>query len=424
MHHMPFSLLIKPAGADCNLHCGYCFYLSRAGLYPDTPRPRMSLATLERLYRAYFAIPMPVYSFGWQGGEPTLMGRDFFAEALAMQRRMAPRGATVTNGLQTNGTLLTPAWAQLLREHKVLVGLSIDGPPQLHNGLRRVADGGGQALAGRAGDTAERVAAAVQLLRGEKVACNALTVVGPHNVHAPHEIYAYLRGLGLRHMQFIPLVEEGYSVNAQDWGRFLIAIFRRWFPRDVRRVSIRHHDSLLEYLVSGRYNVCTMSGACGGHLVIEHNGDIYPCDFYVDADLRLGNVHTGSGKHGGNAGPAGTGDNPLVAALEEPRNRTFMARPAGPAPECRDCRYRELCNGDCPRLWRSETGGASAAPRSALCEGWTAFFDDAIGDLVRLSRSAAELQYGPGSQPRIPVDRFAPRAGAAGNSRPAGGRRV
>lgn len=405
MRHVPFSLLIKPAGADCNLHCGYCFYLSRAGLYPDTARPRMSLETLERLYAAYFALSLPVYSFGWQGGEPTRMGLDFFSEALAMQRRMAPRGATVTNGLQTNGTLLTPAWARLLREHQVLVGLSIDGPDELHNGLRRFADGGGQALAGRAGDTADSVSAAARLLRAEKVACNALTVVGPHNVHAPLEVYDHLRGLGFRHMQFIPLLEEGYSLRAQDWGRFLIAIFRRWFPRDVRRVSIRHHDSLLEYLVSGRYNVCTMGHSCGGHLVIEHNGDIYPCDFYVDADLRLGNVHAGS------AVAAGGGVNPLVAALEDPRNRAFMARKATPAPECANCRYRELCNGDCPRLWRSDADTPGAAPRSALCAGWTAFFDDAIGDLVRLSRSAAELHYGPGALPRVPTDRFTRSAG-------------
>ena len=224
----PFSLLIKPAGADCNLNCGYCFYLKKAELYPatgDRPGPpRMSLETLEATLRAYFATPQPVYSFAWQGGEPTLMGIDFFREAFAMQKRMAPAGAEISNGLQTNGTLLTETWARLFREHNVLVGLSIDGPEELHNARRRWADRAGHPIAGAAGNTHARVETAARLLREERVQYNALTVVGRHNEQYPVEIYDYLRSLKIRHMQFIPLVEweepgnTGEPANTEETG--------------------------------------------------------------------------------------------------------------------------------------------------------------------------------------------------------------
>jgi uncharacterized protein len=421
----PFSLLVKPAGADCNLNCGYCFYLTKAGLYPEVTQPRMSIATVERMLRAYYAIPMPVYAFGWQGGEPTLMGTDFFREVFALQRALTPRGSTTTNGLQTNGTLLTPEWAQLLREHDVLVGISIDGPAELHNRRRRWADRNGAAISGIEGDTHARVAAAVRLLREERVAHNALTVVGAHNVHAPNEIYDYLRSLRIRHMQFIPLVEwdgaaavvpergaslTDYSVSGDAWGRFLTAIFDRWFPRDVRRVSIRHHDSILELLVHGHYNVCTMGDACGGHLVVEHNGDIYPCDFYVERDLRLGSIGTDGGfeTHDGFATEGGRGtkggfathgaevepdrNNPFVAALSSPVSRTFAAQKAHRNSACATCAYRRLCGGDCPKMRAPSSDGTSPDGRglSALCSGWTAFYDHTLNDFLRLSRSVTD----------------------------------
>jgi uncharacterized protein len=400
-HIPPFSLLIKPAGADCNLHCGYCFYLAKGGLYPETRRPRMSLETLEEVFRQFFAVPMGQYSFGWQGGEPTLMGVDFFREALAMQRRMAPPGAVVSNGLQTNGTLLTAEWAQLLRENNVLVGLSIDGPAEIHDRYRRWADRDGAPVAGAAGGTHRRVEETARLLREEKVSCNALTVVGRHNEDRPVEVYDYLRSLRIRHMQFIPLMEweraaagpepSQFSVSAAGWGRFLNGIFDRWFPRDVRRVSIRHHDSIMELLVNGRYNVCTMSDRCGGHIVVEHNGDLYPCDFYVEPDLLLGSIHERDDE---------TGSTALGRAVISPTYRAFIEQKARRDARCEECRYRRLCGGDCPKLRVPMDDGRG---RSALCDGWISFYDHALADLERLSRSVAEEIGGPGAVPAVSV---------------------
>jgi uncharacterized protein len=399
----PFSLLVKPAGADCNLHCGYCFYLAKAGLYPEHSRPRMALETAEAMLRSYFSLPLPEYSFGWQGGEPTLMGVDFFREVFEMQRRLAPRGARVTNGFQTNGVLLTAEWAELFREYDVLVGLSIDGPADLHNAHRRWARGGEQ-IAGSAGDTHARVEESARLLRRERVAFNALTVVGRHNEHAAVEVYEYLKSLRIRHMQFIPLVEwaEGRdascrrrlheaSVTPEGWGAFLNAIFDRWFPKDVRRVSVRHHDSLLELLVAGRHNVCTTSGVCGGHLVVEHTGDVYPCDFYVDPELRLGNVHASADRGSSNA---------FVTALGSNTHRAFIRRKGDTHADCGVCRYRGLCHGDCPRL----RPGNRARGRSQLCEGWKTYYDHTLPTFRRLARSVAD-QHG--------VDVAMPRAGHA-----------
>jgi uncharacterized protein len=444
----PFTLLIKPAGADCNLNCGYCFYLKKAELYPpsdDRPGPpRMDLETVEATLSAYFQTPQPVYSFAWQGGEPTLMGVDFFRDVFAMQRRMAPRGAEISNGLQTNGTLLTESWARLFREYNVLVGLSIDGPEALHNARRRWADREGYAIPGTTGDTHARVEAAARLLREERVQYNALTVVGRHNEAYPVEIYEYLRSLKIRHMQFIPLIEweatragaanktpvpSAVSVTPEGWGNFLNAIFDRWFPRDVRRVSIRHHDSIMELLIRGQYNVCTMSGACGGHFVVEHTGDIYPCDFFVEPELLLGNVHRRQNARAADGAAAAdrsgvadevrlaaragaaepvSDDNPFRAALGDPRHRAFVRRKARWAPECETCRYRWLCGGDCPKMRPPVSLGAAAPPVrgsgnirgggdvpgphdgiSALCAEWVAFYDHTLADFERLSRAVA-----------------------------------
>jgi uncharacterized protein len=385
----------------------------------------MTLETLEAVLRQFFAIPMGQYSFGWQGGEPTLMGVDFFREALAMQRRMAPPGAVVSNGLQTNGTLLTPEWARLLRENDVLVGLSIDGPAEVHDSYRRWADREGAPIAGPRGNTHQRVEETARLLREEKVAYNALTVVGRHNEDRPVEVYEYLRSLRIRHMQFIPLVEweraaaagsggpgdprgpgatpSEFSVSAAGWGRFLNGIFDRWFPRDVRRVSIRHHDSIMELLVNGRYNVCTMSDHCGGHVVVEHTGDLYPCDFYVEPHLRLGSVHDSDDE---------TGSSALGRAVTSPMYRTFIAQKAHRDPRCEVCPYRRLCGGDCPKL---RIPAADGRGLSALCAGWIAFYDHALPDLERLSRSVAEEIRGPGAVPAVSI------AGSVAATVPPGG---
>jgi len=417
----PFTVLVKPAGADCNLNCGYCFYLRKNGLYPGDTPPRMSLATAEAMIRAYFSVPLQVYSFAWQGGEPTLMGVDFYREVFAMQQRLLPPGAQVTNAFQTNGTLLTPEWAGLFRDHGVLVGVSIDGPAAYHDLQRRWADREGAAISGARGDTHHRVEQAIELLRSEGVSFNALTVVGRHNEDAPGEIYDYLRRLKIRHMQFIPLVEWGdsatFSVTPAGWGRFLNGIFDRWFPKEVRRVSIRHFDTVMELLVHGRYNVCTISGACGGHFVVEHAGDIYPCDFFVDPELRLGNVASVD------SGGSSRGISPFEVARQDRRHHRFVERKALWNEGCDSCEYLWLCSGDCPKMRppRDLLTARGVDGVSALCEGWRIFYDHTLPHFERLARSVAPGITG--HAPAIPemIDSWDHEAPCfCGSGRPAG----
>lgn len=411
-----FSLLVKPAGADCNLRCDYCFYLEKMTLYRETKRPRMSLETAEQILREYFATPQSVYSFGWQGGEPTLMGPDFFREVFAMQKRLAPEGSTIANGLQTNGTLLTSEWGPLLREYNVLVGLSIDGPKEIHDRYRVFAGDHRRGSYARVGETA-------RLLREEKVAFNALTVVGRHNEDRSLEIYEHLRSLRIRHHQYIPLVEwnpdsetsgvRDFSVTPEGWGSFMKGIFDRWYPRDVRRVSIRHFDSVLELLVHGRYNACTLSGACGSHLVVEHNGDLYPCDFYVEPGLRLGNVH----------------DEGEGSVFERVRRSTvhsdFVRRKADWPDECSRCEYLWLCGGDCPKF-RTTTGELVEAldtprGRSYLCSGWREFYDHTLERFLAISRAVSpELSGEPPRMPEMMEQWPAESDCFCGSGRPAG----
>ncbi len=438
MSATPFSLLVKPAGADCNMRCDYCFYLPKASLYPGDERSRMSLHTVEAMLRAYFATPQEVYAFGWQGGEPTLMGLDFFREVFAMQRRLAPPGARISNGLQTNGTLLSAEWAQTLREHDVLVGLSIDGSRHIHDRYRVWADRDGPSAG-----THRYVEATARMLREEKVAFNALTVVGRHNQERAVEVYEYLRALKIRHMQFIPLVEwenvsgadlyeppetplrlSPFSVTGEGWARFLTAILERWFPKDVRRVSIRHHDSIMELLVNGRYNVCTTSGRCGGHFVVEHTGDIYPCDFFVEASTRLGNVRDdpapASSEHGEGA------VNPFLNALQDPRHHAFVAAKAHWNETCTACEYLWLCGGDCPklRLPRRRYATDTTPTRddvSALCEGWKSFYRHSLSRFENLARSIAPQITGrPPAMPALMERWDSGRECFCGSGRPAG----
>ncbi|TVR05800.1 MAG: anaerobic sulfatase maturase [Spirochaetaceae bacterium] len=374
----PFSLLIKPAGPDCNIRCEYCFYLEKCGLYPDQTRHRMDADTLQKVIAGYMATPQPIYSFGWQGGEPTLMGADFFRTAFELQRSLAPRGATVANGLQTNGTLLDADFAQLLAEYRVLVGISVDGPADLHDRYRRTVGGGA---------THHRVMQGISHLQTAGVEFNVLTLVSAANVDHPTEVYRYLKSLGVHHHQYIPCVEPlndgltDFSITAEQWGNFLNGIFDEWQEADTRTVSVRHFDSVVNLLVTGQYSSCTMGGSCRQYLVVEHNGDVYPCDFFVTPELRLGNIHTHS----------------LEQAWRSPLMRRFGAQKARWPHRCGECPYLPLCSGDCQKL---RLGGD--AP-SALCEGWVAFYDHALPRLKEIAARAARRH-------RIPM--VDPTAGA------------
>ncbi len=342
-----FSLLIKPASWSCNLACRYCFYLKKSELYPG-PQPRMSEAVLERMIVDFFATPMPTYTFGWQGGEPTLMGLDFFRRAVELQTRHCPPGSRVANALQTNGTLLTPEWAKFLRQHHFLVGLSIDGPEAIHDRNRRTVDGRG---------TFGTVDEAIRLLRRSGVEFNALTLVNAANAAKPLDIYRLLTGKGIDFHQYIECVEPGndYSVGSRAWGEFHNAIFDYWYKNDVGKVSIRLFDSIVNQLVTGFADCCIRSENCCHYLVVEHNGDVYPCDFHVLPELKLGNLAETS----------------LAACFESERFRAFGERKSVLTPECRSCRHLEFCRGCCLKN-RDESN------QSRLCEGWQLFYDHTI----------------------------------------------
>jgi len=354
----PFSLLIKPASADCNMNCRYCFYLEKSSLYPDHKIHRMSEDTLERVVSSYMETGQPCYTFGWQGGEPTLMGTDFFRSAVTFQEKYGRPGSVVSNGLQTNATLVDEDTARFLAQYNFLVGVSLDGPRHIHDHYRMFFNGQG---------TFNRVIKGIEVLKKTGVQFNILVLVSDNNHQSAREIYRFLLHQGFYYHQYIPCVEhdskgrlEPYSITGEQWGVFLTELFRQWYPDDIDRVSIRLFDSILNYLVNGRPNICHMENNCCQYFVIEYNGDIYPCDFFVRKELLLGNIHTHS----------------WGEVLDSARYREFGEAKSGFGYLCSACRYVGLCHGDCLKHRFFMPGSASRL--STLCSGWKMFFTDTL----------------------------------------------
>ncbi|MBU8869943.1 MAG: anaerobic sulfatase maturase [Gemmatimonadales bacterium] len=361
----PLTLLIKPAGADCNLRCNYCFYLKKGALYPEPGPHRMTDGVLESLTRNYLELDLPVHSFCWQGGEPALMGLPFFQKAVDLQKQYGRSGRTMANSLQTNCTLLDEHLASHFAQYRFLVGCSIDGPAELHDQFRRTPGGRG---------SHSQVLRGIEILHRHKVAVNAMTLVSAANVHQPAEIFDYLLAHEFDFLQFIPCVEftdEGrpqpYSITASQWGDFLCGIFDRWWPQGPGRISIRLFDALMARLALGQEGICTFGRDCRQYLVIEHNGDVYPCDFFVEPNRKLGNVLTES----------------LADIQHGPTFREFGALKTPSARPCLECRYLDLCQGDCPA--HRSPAGYPAGTGSWLCEGWAQFFDHALPRLEELA---------------------------------------
>jgi len=349
----PFTLLVKPASADCNLRCEYCFYLEKCRLYPETVKHRMPDDVLEQMIKGYMATPQPMYSIGWQGGEPTLMGVDFFKKVIEFQQRYGQRGARVGNGLQTNATLITDEMAELFGEYHFLLGCSLDGPSEIHDRYRL--DAGGK-------PSHANVLQGLQTLERHNVEFNILVLVSQSNVSRAREVYRYLRDTGYLYHQYIPCVEFDeagnllpFAITGEEWGEFLCELFDEWYQQDTQTVSIRHFDSILCKMVDGVNNVCVMGDNCCQYLVVEHNGDIYPCDFFVEESLKIGNVM----------------DISWEEALISPIYREFGAQKAQWNNACDVCDFLALCGGDClkHRLY------ANNPPQTLgwLCAGWKRF---------------------------------------------------
>jgi len=335
----PFPLLIKPASADCNLHCEYCFYLDRNTLYPDSNRHRMSDEVLELMISGYLATPQPQYIFNWQGGEPTLMGTDFFQKVVQLQQEYGKRGAVVSNSLQTNATMIDGKLAEFLARYKFLVGVSLDGPADIHDRYRITVKGHSSHSDVRKG---------VECLKRNKVEFNILTLVTAANVRKGREVYCYLREMGFYYHQYIPCVEfnrnnepKPFTVSADEWGNFLCEIFDEWVRRDdMRKVSIRLFDSIIMLMVEGIYNECDMGRNCCQYFVVEYNGDVFPCDFYVEPEKKLGNIRNDSWEK----------------LQKSPAYLTFGQQKTAWNNKCSQCEYLLYCSGDClkHRLYRDK----------------------------------------------------------------------
>jgi uncharacterized protein len=394
----PFQVMTKPNGPRCNLDCTYCYYLEKERLYPDTKKFRMPDDVLETYIRGYIAAQAatgaPEIWFSWQGGEPTLLGVDFFRRAVALQQQYAPAGKTVRNALQTNGTLLDAEWAAFLKANAFLVGLSIDGPRDLHDRYR---------VDRAERPTFDKVMAAVELMRTHEVEFNALTVVHRLNARKPREVYRFLKDIGIEFMQFIPIVERAgdggmlagapqqdmvgdakvtpWSVLPGDYGTFLCRIFDEWVKDDVGRIFVQFFDVQLGLWAGGPSSLCWFAETCGLGLAMEHNGDLYSCDHYVYPEYLLGNIM----------------QTPVEVLASLPVQDKFGADKRDTLPrQCRACEYRFACNGGCPkhRFLRTADGEAGL---NYFCESYLRFFKHAgphlqsMAALLHRGRPAADI---------------------------------
>ena len=368
------SLLIKPAGPDCNLDCTYCFYLEKAGLFP-AEKHRMSESTLEELMQQAMQHSGSQISFAWQGGEPTLMGLPFFEKAVYFQQHYG-RNQSVGNGLQTNGTLLDENWAAFLKKYNFLVGLSIDGPQHVHDHYRKMK--GGQ-------DSWAKVREGAKFLLDAGVETNALTVLNDYSVQFPEEIYQHHKSLGLNFMQFIPCLEADvvdhakpahFSLPPQAYGEFLIKIFDLWsadFDGDLATTSVRFFDSVFHKYLGLQAPQCTMMHECGVYLTVEHNGDVYSCDFYVEPAWKLGNIH----------------EQLLPVMLNAPKQTQFGKIKSILPAECKSCKWLLQCHGGCPK---ERTVDRPDGSLSYFCESYKMIFEYADARLRELAEKFRRRQ--------------------------------
>ena len=379
-----FHVMAKPTGAACNLDCAYCFFLKKDRLYPGS-RFRMSDEVLESYVRQALQANQRVLA--WQGGEPTLMGLDFFRRAVELEKKYLRPGQPVENSFQTNGILLDDEWCEFLRENRFLVGISLDGPRELHDAYRR--DKGGN-------PTFDKVVAAIRRMQAHHVEFNVLCTVNAANGWHPLEVYRFFRDeLGARYLQFIPIVEkeegrgardEGVEITArsvrpEQYGRFLIEIFDEWVRRDVGSTFVPFFDAVLAAYVYGESSACVLRPACGDNLVLEHNGDLYSCDHFVEPSHRLGNII----------------EAPLAELARSERQLAFgQAKSAALPRPCRECQWLFTCHGECPknRVLKTPDGEPGL---NWLCAGLKAFFAHAeqpmkaMADLLKQGRFADEI---------------------------------
>lgn len=409
-----FHVMVKPTGPICNIDCKYCFYLQAESLYPQTRQWHMTDDVLENFIRQYIQQQdVPEVSFAWQGGEPTLLGVDFFRRVVEIQRRYAD-GKRIANAFQTNGILINDEWAEFLAAHDFLVGVSIDGPRELHDIYRVDRRGAG---------TFDRVIRGLDFLKKHNTQFNTLTVVNHHNSHEPIAVYRFLKEIDSRFHQFIPLVERlpdsepavpltvnrqaiarhahalaeppeligasagherravtDWSVESDQYGIFLCAIFDEWIRQDVGSIFVQLFEVAIGVWMGLPPSLCVFSETCGAAAAIEHNGDLYSCDHYVFPKYRLGNVMTQS----------------LGQMMGSPQQRRFGDDKRDTLPRyCRKCDVRFACNGECPKH-RFATTPDGESGLNYLCPSYKRFFhhiDPAMKKMCALLRAGRPADH-------------------------------
>ncbi|MCS7187090.1 MAG: anaerobic sulfatase maturase [Armatimonadota bacterium] len=352
-----FHVMLKPRGPICNLDCTYCFYLSKKELYGEGTSFHMPDDVLEEFTRQYIeAHRVDEVTFGWQGGEPTLMGLEFFRRAVELQAKYRRPGMSIKNSFQTNGVLLDDEWCRFFKEHGFLVGLSMDGPKELHDAYR--VDKGGK-------PTFEKVYRSLKLLQRHGVEFNILCVVNRINADYPLRVYRFFKNEGIRFIQFIPAVERAtdgdvteWTVRPEQWGEFLCAIFDEWVRSDVGKIFVQQFEVALEAWLGFEPSLCAHAETCGNCLAMEHNGDLFSCDHFVYPEFYLGNIM----------------ETPLAQLVASPFQRKFGLDKRDKLPRyCRECPFLFACNGGCPKDRFAKTPEGEGG-LNYLCVGYKRFF--------------------------------------------------
>ena len=354
-----FQVFVKPIGSICNLGCRYCYYLEKEHLYPEGESFRMPDEVLEEYIVQHIdASPETVIRFSWHGGEPTVLGLDYFRKVVELQRRHLPPGRRIVNGIQTNGTLLDEDWCRFLAAEGFAVGISIDGPQEMHDRFRVTKDGR---------PTHEQTMRGYKLLQEHGVYTDILCVVNAHNVRFPLQVYRFFKQIDAQYISFLPMVEpqpeaEGgvdpISVPAEAWGEFLCTVFDEWRDHDIGRVKVQIFEEATRTAFKQEHSLCIFRPTCGDIPVVEHNGDFYSCDHYVDDEHLLGNIT----------------ETHLVDLLESPAQRAFGEAKLEALPRyCLECGVRSMCNGECPKN-RFITTPDGEPGLNYLCAGYKRFF--------------------------------------------------
>jgi len=364
------SVLIKPSGPDCNLGCTYCFYLEKESLFPATNTHPMSPEIQEEMIRQVMQQSGNVVSLAWQGGEPALMGLDFYKRVIELEKKYGRNGQSVGNGFQTNGTLLNREWAKFFKQYDWLIGLSLDGPQHIHDRYR---------LDKGLHPTWAKVEGVAKMLLEEGVTVNAMCCITDYSADYAEELYNYYKSIGLTWMQFIPIVETdkndtskaaSFSVSDEKYGQFLITLFDLWindFRNGEPTTSVRHFESVFHSYVGLESPECTMMKECAPYVVVEHNGNVYSCDFFVEPRHRLGNMRQGR----------------ITDMLNSKKQDEFGKAKNLLPRKCKFCPWYTKCYGGCIKD-RIKDPEDRRLPR--FCLAYTMFFEHAHAKMKELAK--------------------------------------